>query len=72
MKKIKFAGLNFGSSEILLKTEQKKVLGGGYGEPGGGDGTDYRTYKCCYKFDHQNCSTCAKGSCLPQYDRLAC
>jgi hypothetical protein len=28
MKKAKFAGLNFGSSEVLLKDAQKKVNGG--------------------------------------------
>jgi hypothetical protein len=28
MKKTKFAGLNFGSSEVLLKDAQKKVNGG--------------------------------------------
>ena len=36
MKKAKFGGLNFGSAEVLLKDEQKKVNGGtyGYGQPG--------------------------------------
>jgi hypothetical protein len=35
MKKAKFAGLNFGTADVLMKDEQKKVKGGGFGYSSG-------------------------------------
>jgi hypothetical protein len=42
MKKAKFAGLNFGSAEVLLKEAQKNVNGGGFGYGSG-------NYWICFK-----------------------
>jgi hypothetical protein len=59
----------------FLSQVQMKMITGGVlpgDDDGGDDGEGYRTYKCCHKFDHQNCSTCKKGVCQSAYDRLPC
>jgi hypothetical protein len=42
MKKAKFAGLSFGSADVLMKGEQKKVKGGGFGY---GSGNNFICFK---------------------------
>ena len=49
MKKSKFGGINFGSAAVLLKDEQKKVNGGGFGYGSGNNFICFRNlppYKC--------------------------
>jgi hypothetical protein len=59
MKKTKFAGLNFGTADVLLKDEQKKVKGGGFGYGSGGK------WICFKKLPPYNCFS-SPGDCNAQ------
>jgi hypothetical protein len=68
MKKAKFAGLNFGTADVLMKDEQKKVKGGGFGY---GSGDRFICFKLapnpgypCYSSEYAcNCSCPGNSGC---------